>query len=91
MHPEIADTIKTFNDAKRVIPTAPLPKKMKDHVLDGKLKGIRECHLAGDVLLLYTHQEDVVRMLYICQHEDLYGKRATQLAAYLKKLLKNLR
>jgi addiction module RelE/StbE family toxin len=87
LFPEIKDSIKIFNEYKRVIPPRELPGKMKDHVLDGKLKGIRECHLAPDVLLLYTHEGDTVRMLYICQHEDLYGKRAKQIAALIKELL----
>lgn len=84
--PEIADTIKTFNDNKRAIPPIPLPPQMRDHKLDFNLKGIRECHLADDVLLLYEHEDDVVKMLYICRHEDLYGKRGKQLAAKLREL-----
>jgi addiction module RelE/StbE family toxin len=72
--------MKAFIGAKTKIPPDQLPGKMRDHVLDGALKGIRECHLAADVLLLYTHKNDVVRQLYICQHEDLYGNRAKQIA-----------
>jgi mRNA-degrading endonuclease YafQ of YafQ-DinJ toxin-antitoxin module len=84
--PEIKSAVDAFNTNKRAIPPIPLPGTMMDHKLKGKLDWIRECHLAGDVLLLYTHENDEVRMLYICKHEDLYGKRAKQLNAYLKKL-----
>lgn len=30
-----------------------LPPKFKDHALSGNLKGLRECHLANDLLLIY--------------------------------------
>jgi len=88
--PEIADTIETFNRNKRTRPPTPLPAHMRDHKLDGRLKGVRECHLAGDVLLLYEHKDDVVKLLYICHHEDLYGKRGKQLATRIGDLLKEL-
>ena len=87
LHPEIEETLKIFNEYKREIPPRRLPAHMKDHVLESPLDGIRECHLADDVLLLYTHRRDVVEMLYICQHEDLYGRRQRQLAAHIRKLL----
>jgi len=61
--PEIAETIKIFNEYKRIIPPRALPTKMKDHVLKGDLDGIRECHLADDVLLLYTHKDDIVALI----------------------------
>jgi mRNA-degrading endonuclease YafQ of YafQ-DinJ toxin-antitoxin module len=84
--PEIKKAVETFNKNKRPIPPIALPGTMKDHKLSGKLDWLRECHLAGDILLLYTHEDHKVRMLYICRHEDLYGKRAKQLNKYLKGL-----
>lgn len=86
-YPAIAGAIKIFNDYKRDIPPRRLPDKMKDHVLQGTLDGIRECHLDDDVLLLYTHQDDLVTMLCICRHEDLYGRRGKQLATNIGRLL----
>lgn len=85
-NPEIQEAVEVFNKHKRLVPPQPLPGKMRDHVLDGKLKGIRECHLSGDILLLYTHKKNVVRMLYICRHSDLYGKRARQLRSQLESV-----
>jgi len=82
LHPEIRDAIKIFNKNKRSIPPTPLPVEMKDHALKGALKGIRECHLdgrAGDILLLYTHENDVIRMLAICRHAELHHKKSSQL------------
>ena len=86
LFPEIKAAVDLFNEYKRIIPPRRLPNQMKDHVLQGNLAGIRECHLSGDVLLLYTHEDNLVRMLYICEHSDLYGKRARQLATYIKNL-----
>lgn len=60
-----------FNVAKRKIPPAPLDPKMRDHQLKGALAGISECHLAGDVLLLYTHKDDVVLLIDVCTHDEL--------------------
>jgi mRNA interferase YafQ len=70
-NPEIRAAIRVFNIAKRRIPPGRLPDKMWDHVLKGSLAGIRECHLAGDVLLIYTHENDVVRMIDVCTHDEL--------------------
>lgn len=75
LFPEIAETIAIFNEYKREIPPRALPGRMNDHVLKGALDGIRECHLAADVLLLYRHEDDIVSMLKVCRHADLYGKR----------------
>ena len=86
LNPEIQKTIEIFNSNKRKIPAEQLPAKMKDHVLRGRLDGIRECHLADDVLLLYTHQDGVIKFLHICTHDDLSGRKEKQLAANLKNL-----
>ena len=32
---------------------APLPPEWKDHSLSGQLKNYRECHIKGDLLLVY--------------------------------------
>lgn len=61
--PKIAATIAIFNKNKRFIPPVRLPPEMKDHVLQGKLAGVRECHLDDDVLLLYTHKDHIVKMI----------------------------
>jgi len=58
---------------------------MRDHALSGRLKGIRECHLDDDVLLLYTHENDVVRMLVICSHDDIRGPRERAVSGALRR------
>jgi len=54
LYPEIGARMKDFNEIKRLIPPGRLPAVMKDHKLEGRLDEVRECHLAADVLLLYT-------------------------------------
>jgi mRNA-degrading endonuclease YafQ of YafQ-DinJ toxin-antitoxin module len=44
--PEIRAAMKVFNDCKRANPPAQLPGKMKDHKLDGPLKGFMDCHFS---------------------------------------------
>lgn len=88
IHPEIKESLTQFNEAKRKIPPGRLPEKIRDHVLSGKLQGIRECHLAPDVLLLYTHKDDVVTLLLVCEHGDLKsGDKAKELAKTVARLI----
>lgn len=78
-HPGIVDAFHTFVRAKIERPPADLPRGMRDHHLTGDLAGFRECHLAADILLIYTDKNNVVRPLLICRHDDLYGPRAKAL------------
>ena len=54
-----------------------LNERWKDHALKGDKKGIRELHLSMDDLLLYRidHEESVVELLDIVNHEELRKKR----------------
>jgi addiction module RelE/StbE family toxin len=83
---DIRGKLTVFNTHKRRIPPTRLPDQMHDHVLTGPLKGIRECHLASNILLLYIHANDLVHLLIVCKHEDLYGPKGK----ILRKKLKNL-
>ena len=42
-----------------------LPMQYRDHELKGEFKGIRECHVQNDILLLYTKQDDVLVLLLV--------------------------
>jgi addiction module RelE/StbE family toxin len=84
--PSIQSEMTEFNKNKRLIPPQPLPLKFKDHTLKGVLDGIRECHLAHDILLLYTHSNDIVRLLLVCDHRDMKGTRGQSLQRRLKPL-----
>lgn len=52
-----------------------LPDKYKDHELKGALKGIRECHIAPDWLLLYSKEDSNLILLLIRtgSHRDVLG------------------
>jgi mRNA interferase YafQ len=50
-----------------------LPPHFRDHPLQGRLSGYRELHLGGDLLLLYTIDEDVVYLLRFGTHAEILG------------------
>ena len=52
-----------------------LPSQYKDHKLKGKLKEYRECHVKGDILLLYRllESESVLLLVDIGSHSELFN------------------
>ena len=56
---------------------APMPPEWKDHALDGNLQGYRECHVKGDLLLLYHIEErtktDLLVFMRACTHSELFA------------------
>jgi addiction module RelE/StbE family toxin len=81
----ISEAMTEFDRCKRSNPPRPLPAKMKDHKLDGPLKGVMECHLADDVLLIYKPiAGGAIKLLRVCTHADLKGPKAKTLAKILK-------
>lgn len=53
----------------------PLPKKYLDHELTGILKGMRECHIKNDLLLIYSIHKKllVITLIEIGTHSSLFG------------------
>ena len=53
-----------------------LPTKFKDHELTSNHKGKRECHLAPDLLLIYSIEDEVLilNLLDVGTHSGLFGK-----------------
>ncbi|MFA7172943.1 MAG: type II toxin-antitoxin system YafQ family toxin [Kiritimatiellia bacterium] len=51
-----------------------LPSLLKDHKLIGNYKGRRECHLAGDWLLIYKLEKDAVIFERTGSHSELLNK-----------------
>jgi mRNA interferase YafQ len=83
--PQIKEAMARFNKCKRAVPAEQLPEKMKDHKLDGPLKGFMDCHLADDVILIYKPIENgAIRLLLVCQHSDIKGKQASVTLRRLK-------
>ncbi len=52
----------------------PLEKRYKDHELQGKYKGFRECHIQPDWLLVYYVEDDVLVLTLVDTgtHADLF-------------------
>lgn len=81
----IRTAMTEFDRCKRAVPPEQLPGKMRDHKLDGPLKGFMECHLGDDVLLIYkTLSGGTIKLLRVCTHGDLKGPKAKTLAKLLK-------
>ncbi len=51
-----------------------LPKELRDHKLIGNYKDRRECHLAGDWLLIYKVENDTVIFERTGSHSELLRK-----------------
>lgn len=51
-----------------------LESKYHDHALGGEMAGFRECHLAGNILLIYQILEKarVIILVNIGSHPDLF-------------------
>ena len=52
-----------------------LPLKYKDHVFIGGLKGTRDCHLAPDVILLYSKDTKFLYLylINVDSHSELFN------------------
>ena len=52
-----------------------LPISYKDHKLSGELSRYRECHIQGDLLLIYRKDESlhVIVLMDIGTHAQLFG------------------
>ncbi len=51
-----------------------LDKKYKDHSLKGNFKGLRECHIKPDLLLIYEKDKDILILtaINIGSHAQLF-------------------
>ncbi|GAA8828455.1 type II toxin-antitoxin system mRNA interferase toxin, RelE/StbE family [Helicobacter pylori] len=50
----------------------PLDEKFKDHALVGEYKDCRECHIKPDVLLVYRIQNNVLTLVRLGSHSELF-------------------
>jgi mRNA interferase YafQ len=51
-----------------------LPPKNKDHALIGSWKPSRDCHIEPDWLLIYTTDDESLRLERTGSHSDLFRK-----------------
>ncbi len=49
-----------------------LVEKYKDHQLLGSMKEFRECHVKPDLLLIYMIENDVLKLVDIGSHSELF-------------------
>ncbi len=52
----------------------PLPERLRDHALSGQWAkvGARDCHVAPDLLLIYTKSPSELRLLRLASHSELF-------------------
>lgn len=63
-----------FEDLLELLLTGePLPPKYRDHPLKGVRGNVRDCHLRPDMVLLYSRDETVLKLIRIGTHSDLFG------------------
>lgn len=69
---------KDFTEFKRVIEKLAageqLDERYKDHVLVGPWKGVRDCHIEPDWLLLYQVDDNELILIRTGTHSDLFKK-----------------
>ena len=51
---------------------SPLGPEWRDHALQGKWRGHRECHIGGDFLLIYIAEETSVVFVRAGTHAELF-------------------
>ena len=52
----------------------PIPEEYQPHILKGDLRGIWECHVLNDLLLLWIDEDlNIVRLLRLGSHSETLG------------------
>jgi mRNA interferase YafQ len=52
----------------------PLPPANRDHLLSGDWSDCRECHVRGDLLLVYRKPDDTkLQLVRLGSHSELFG------------------
>ena len=51
-----------------------IPAEMKPHYLKGKYKGCLECHIEGDLLIIWIQEDDekVIYLMRLGSHSELF-------------------
>lgn len=57
----------------KLIEQQELPPEAKDHSLDGKWGDFREFHISGDLLVIYKVDGNVLSLVRIGSHSQLFG------------------
>ncbi len=49
-----------------------LPPEARDHALIGNWLNFRECHISGDLILIYQVEADTIKLVRIGTHSQLF-------------------
>jgi mRNA interferase YafQ len=52
---------------------ADLPEHLRDHPLTGNWKGYRDCHVKPDLVLIYDRTDEVLSLVRLGSHSELFG------------------
>lgn len=68
------DLDKLFTVVEILASGEALPQKYRDHALTGKFRGVRECHIDPDWLLIYEYVNDVLVLMLnrLGSHSELF-------------------
>ncbi len=69
-------TSKLFEIIKQISNGEKLDKRYRDHELTGNFKGVRECYIEPDWLLLYEIKNDILVLIVYRNgtHSDIFKK-----------------
>jgi len=63
---------KYINYISNLINGKPLPVESKDHSLVHNLKGFREFHIGGDIVIIYKIENNVLNLVRIGSHSRVF-------------------
>ena len=49
-----------------------LDPALRDHLLTGDFKDFRECHIKGDLVVIYKRDEKILSLYRIGRHQDIF-------------------
>ncbi|WP_103585455.1 type II toxin-antitoxin system RelE/ParE family toxin [Campylobacter concisus] len=51
-----------------------LADDLKDHQLTESLKEFRECHVFGDLVIIYQRDDEILKLFKIGRHQDIFKR-----------------
>ena len=69
-----ADLSKLEAVIEALVSQQSLGERYRDHVLVGKWKGYRECHIQPDWLFIYRITDDELQLVRTGSHKELFGR-----------------